>query len=124
MSKSRKITATLDSEWLADLDRLAALWECSREDVVTTAVLRFVNEEVGRLPPDPDDPLANLPPYVETDPLAIALNEAEQKAAEALDAYVKVGEDAADRGETISHEVMMRWFEDRVANRQRPAAAE
>jgi predicted transcriptional regulator len=120
MGKSHKVAAALDADTLADLDRLAAKWGCTREHIATTAVLRFLNEETRHWPGEFD----NLPPYVETDPLAIALNEAEQKAADALDAFVSVGEEAADRGETISHEDIVRWFAERVAARQRPAAAE
>lgn len=107
MSKSQKVTAPLDSDSLADLDRLAAHMECTREQLVAAAVDRFIAEESRFLPPHPDDPLANLPPYVETDPLAIALNEAERKAAEAMAAFLKAGEDAIARGDVISHDDLM-----------------
>jgi predicted transcriptional regulator len=123
MSKRAKVAAELDEETLAGLDRIAADWDVSREHVLATAVLRFVDEELTRLPLDPDDPLAKLPPYVETDPLAIALSEAEDKAREAFDAYMKAGEDAADAGDTISQEEMREWFAQRIAARRSAAAA-
>lgn len=124
MSNSHTVTAKVDNETLAGLERVAAHCERDIEHVVTTAVLRFVNEELRHLPLDPDDPFANLPPYVDPDPLAQALSEAERKAIEAMHAYLKVGDDAADRGETYSQEEMEEWFVRRVADRARAAAAE
>jgi predicted transcriptional regulator len=120
MGKSHDLIARIDADTSADLDRLAAEWNCTREQIATTAILRFLDEETRHWPTEFDD----LPAYVETDPLAVALNEAEQKAAEALHAYLKVGEDAAERGELISQEEMERWFAERVAARKRSAAAE
>lgn len=98
------INAAVDAETLADLGRLAEHMNCSLDHLVTTAVLRFVNDEIGAITPDE---FAHLPPYVEKEPIARALNEAESEARVAMRAFLKVGEDAIERGDVISHEDLM-----------------
>lgn len=119
MGKHEAITAAVDSETLADLQRLAEHMNCSVDHLVATAVLRFVGEEIGAITPDE---FAHLPPYVETEPTACALNEAEGKARAAMRAFLKVGEDAIQRGDTVSHEDLMaelrRLDEDAVSTKQ------
>lgn len=38
--------------------------------------------------------------------------------------FIQEGVDAIERGDTLTQEEMERWFEERVANRARPIAAE
>ena len=104
MGKHEAITATVDDETLADLGRLAEHMNCTVDHLVTTAVLRFVGEEIGAITPDA---FAHLPCYVETEPTALALDEAEGKARAALRAYLQEGTDAIARGDVISHEDLM-----------------
>ncbi len=122
MSKQQLTSASLDDADVADLDRLCAHLGASRKHLVATAILRFVHEEMRRLP-DYGSEWAHLPPYIETDPLAIALNEAEDDAADALRAFLQVGEDDIERGDVITQEEMEHWFAERVSRRARPAAA-
>jgi predicted transcriptional regulator len=117
MSKRAKVAVEIDEETLAGLDRIAADWGVTREHVLAAAVLRFVAEELSRLPREPDDPLGKLPPYVETDPLAIALNEAEDEAREAFDAYMKPAEDDIEAGRVIDHEEFVREMRERYRSR-------
>ncbi len=103
MGKQQLTSELLDEADVADFDRLAAEWECTREQLVASAVLRFLSEETRHWPTKFDD----LPPFVETDPLTIALNEAQDEAQAAMRAFLKVGEDTIARGGTISHEDLM-----------------
>lgn len=121
MGKHEAINATVDDETFADLQKLAEHMNCSVDYLVATAVYRFVGEEIGAITPDE---WAHIPPYVSTEPTARALHEAESKAHTAMRAFLKVGEDAVERGETHSQEEMERWFADRVAARSQAAAAE
>lgn len=116
MGKQQLTSEAIDEASVANLDKLASEWECTREHLVATAVLRFLNDETRHWPSEFDD----LPPYVETNLLAIALNEAEAKAAEALDAFLKVGEDDIEAGRVIDHEDFM--CEMRARYRVRDAA--
>jgi hypothetical protein len=116
MSKRHKITAELDPQMLVDLERLCVHLGASREQLVTNAILRFVQEELRHLPGDSTD-CADLPPYVETDPLAAALNDAEGNAAEALRAYLKPAEDDIQAGRLIDHEDFMREMRERYRSR-------
>ena len=84
MSKSQHVTVPLDATTSCDLDRLAAEWNCTRDHIAMTALLRFLNEETRHWPSE----FEPLPPFVETDPLAIALNESESEAIAALHAYL------------------------------------
>ncbi len=120
MSKQQLTSEPLDEESVADLDKLAAEWGCTREHLVATAVLRFLGEKTRHWPTEFDE----LPPFEETDPLAIALNEAEEKARDAMRAFLKVGEDAIARGDTISHEDLMaelRGLDERAEARKNAA---
>ena len=121
MGKHEAITATVDDEAFADLQRLAERMNCSVDHLATTAMLRFVSEEIGAITPNE---FAHLPPYVETEPTAVALNEAESKAHVVMRAFLKVGEDAIERGEVHSQDEMERWLASRVAARSQAAAAE
>ena len=116
MSNSEQVSAALDAASLADLDKLAAEWGCTREKIATTAVLRFLSEETRHWPTEFD----NLPPFVETDPLAVALNEAQDRAAEAFAAFMKPAEDDIAAGRFVEHEDFMR--EMRARYRSRDAA--
>jgi predicted transcriptional regulator len=118
------LTISLDAETLADLDRLAVEFETTREHLLETAVLRFVNEEFVCLPSDADDPLANLPPYKDPSPEGQALDRAGDEAFRAFAAFIKVGEDCIERGEIVTQEEMEEWFARRVDLRGRSAAAE
>jgi predicted transcriptional regulator len=118
------LTVTVEAEMLADIDRLAAEFGDTREHLLATAVMRFVHEELQCLPADPDDPLANLPPYEDPTPEGRALDLAGDEAAHAFAAYVKIGEDQADRGEVFSQEEMEDWFLRHTPARGRSAAAE
>ena len=121
MGKHDFTTAGLDEETAADLRKLAAHRGCTPEHLVATAVVRFVNDEIGAITPNE---FAHLPPYVETEPTACALDEAEGKVRVAMRAFLKLGEDAIERGDVYSQEEMERWFAERVATRSRAAAAE
>lgn len=117
------LTVTVDSETLADLDRLAAEFGDTRERLLAAAVMRFVHEEWQSLPADLDDPLANMPPYPDPTPEGRALDLAGDEAARAFAAYIKIAEDQADRGEVFSQEEMEDWFLRHTAARGRSAAA-
>jgi len=56
-------------------------------------------------------------PFVETDPLAPALNERESEAIAALHAYLKPGEDDIEVGRVIDHEAFMREMKARYRSR-------
>lgn len=118
------LTVMVDAETLADLDRLAAKFGDTREHLLATAVMRFVDEELSCLPADPDDPLANLPPYEDPTPEGRALDVAGDEAARAFAAYVEIGEAEADRGQVFSQQEMEDWFLRRTAARGRSAAPE
>ncbi len=116
MSKQQLTSAPLDDADVAGLDRLCEHLGVSREHLVATAILRFVREEMRELP-DSDSEGVHFPPYVETDPLTLALNEAEENAAEALRAYLKPGEDDIAAGRLIDHEDFMREMRERYRSR-------
>jgi predicted transcriptional regulator len=118
------LTVVVDAETLADLDRLAVEFGDTREHLLATAVMRFVREELECLPADPDDPFANLPPSEDPTAEGRALDLAGDEAARAFAAYIKIGEDQADRGEVFSQEAMEDWFLRHTAARGRFAAAE
>jgi predicted transcriptional regulator len=50
---------------------------------------------------------------VETDPLAVALNERDREAIAALHAYLKPGDDDIEAGRVIDHEAFMREMKER-----------
>lgn len=112
------MTATLDAETLADLRRLAEHINCSVDHLVTTAVLRFVNEEIGALPREKDDPFADLPPYEDPTVEGRALSEAEAAHDAAFKAFIQVGEDAIARGDVISHEDLMAELRERYEQKR------
>jgi predicted transcriptional regulator len=116
-------TVSLNAGLWADLDRLAAAWGTTREHVLETAVMRFVDEECFSLEGDAEDGPA-YPSYRDPSPEGQALDRATEEAERAFDAFIKVGEDQADRGEVVSQAEMERWFADRVAAGGRSAAAE
>jgi predicted transcriptional regulator len=113
MSKASVITATVDEATLADLQQLAEGSGCTVEHLVTTAVLRFVDEERTAVP----DQLGELPPYVDSDPLARALGEAEGRAIDALKAYLQPALDDLEAGRSIPHEEVMRRMRERHRSR-------
>jgi predicted transcriptional regulator len=113
MSKTAVITAGVDEATLADLQQLAERSGCTVEHLVTTAILRFVEEEWAVLPAELD----GLPPYVDPDPLARALNEANGHAVEALRAYLQPALDDIEAGRTIPHEEVMRRMRERFRSR-------
>lgn len=114
MSKAHSIAAQVDAETLADLTRLAEHMKCTLDHLVATAVCRFVNDEIGAITPDE---FAGLPPYVETDPTALALDEADDVAAAALDAFLEVGEDDIAAGCVHSQEEVEAMFNVRWGKR-------
>jgi predicted transcriptional regulator len=118
MGKSEAVTATLDAETLADLRRLAEHMNCSVDHLVTSAVLRFVDDELGALPPDKDDPFTGLPPYEDPSVEGRALSEAEAAHAAAFKAFIQVGEDAIARGDVISHEDLMAELRERYEQKR------
>ena len=101
MGKSEAVTAALDAETLADLRRLAAHMNCSVDHLVTTAVVRFVNEEIGAVEPDP---FAHLPAPSRNPSLDW---EAIDKAQASFHAWLKEGEDDLASGNVVSHEDLM-----------------
>ena len=109
MDLPHQITGRLDDDTLRDLEQLAVHFDCSLEHLVTTAVMRFVNEESRIFPGEFDD----LPAYISPDPLARQLDEASRQAHEALMAYLKPAIESADRGDLISQEEMEAWFASR-----------
>lgn len=87
---------------------------CSVDQLVVTAVHRFVNDEIGAITPDE---FAHLPPYVETEPTARALHEAQERYDAAFDAFIKVGEDDLAAGRSYSQEEVEAMFKVRQDNR-------
>ena len=100
MSKRRGIPVTLDPQTLADLDRLAAHFGCPPDHLIVTAVMRFVDEEIGAIA---EDLFADIPPY--RDPKLDW--KAIDKANASFRAFLKVGEEAIERGDVVSHEQVM-----------------
>lgn len=115
MSKAHPVTGEVPAEYHADLLRLAERWNVPVDHLVTTAVVRFVAEESRVLY---KDEFADLPHYEDPSPTARALAEAQAKVREALDAYVKEGTDAIERGEVISHEDLMAELRARYGKKQ------
>lgn len=111
MSKAHPIAAQVDAKTLADLERLAEHMGCTIDHLVTTAVLRLVNNEIGAIIPDE---FAHVPPYrtPELDWQAIDKGQA------SFDAFLQAGIDDLDAGRTIPHEEVMREIRARVATRQ------
>lgn len=120
MDRPHVVTGALDDETLALLDRLAEHFGCTREHLVTTAVIRFVDEESRIFPGEFD----HLPPYVSDDPKQMALTEAEAAVADAWRALIEEGEEAIKRGDLISHEDLMAELRalDNAALRKKNAA--
>lgn len=108
-------TVSLDPVVLADLDELAQAWSTTREHLLETAVMRFVDEERPVIADDPEDGPVH-PPYRDPSPEGQALDRAEEAAC-ALDAYIKVGEDDLDSGRWVSHEQLVQELRERRANR-------
>ena len=103
MDRKHEVAGHLDDEWLSDLDRVCRHLGISREEAVTSAILRFVNDESHVFPNDFD----HLPRYVSPDPLAQAVDQAEENLAVAYENFLRPARDQADAGETISHEDLM-----------------
>lgn len=112
MTKTSAITAKVDAETLSELRLLAKRFGCSIEHLVSTAVLRFVDQEAA-----PSVEGEDLPPYVDPDPLARDLQHAELRAAEALRAYLQPALDDAEAGRTIDHDEVMRRMRERFRSR-------
>ncbi len=117
MSNSEQVAAALDPKSLADLDKLAAEWACTREHIATTALLRFLSEETRHWP----TPFDQIPPPDDDEPTAVALSAAEDAYHEALEAFVQVGEDAIERGELYTHEEVMAFLRARYGSRKNAA---
>jgi predicted transcriptional regulator len=113
MSKAAIITASVDEATLANLQQLAEGFGCTVEHLVTTAVLRFVDEERA----GSAEEAGELPPYVDSDPLARALTEANGRATDALRAYLQPALDDLDAGRSIPHEDVMRRMRERHRSR-------
>ena len=102
MGKQETISFSLNAEQVADLDRVAAGLGCSREELIETAIGRFLDE--GR---DEDVRPAHVRLGFES-------------SAE-LDAFVQVGVDAVERGDIVPHEDVERLFDEMIARqRARP----
>jgi predicted transcriptional regulator len=113
MGKPAVITASLDEATLANLQQLAERFGCTVEHLVTTAVLRFVDDEGAGLAED----LGELPPYVDSDPLARAFSEANGRTIDALRAYLQPALDDLQAGRTTSHEEVVRRMRERHRSR-------
>ena len=123
MDGTHEVSGHLDDDGLADLDKVCAHLGLSREDAVTTAVLRFVGAE---LPVDPYfERIQRQHPYVETDLDAIRLNTALTAADSALGDMIARGEADIAAGRTFRHEDVMeelrRLDEDALAKKQAAA---
>lgn len=99
------------------LDRLAAHFGCTRDHLVATAVMRFVDEESRIFPGEFD----HLPPYEDPEPLAKNLAEAERRVAEAWSAYLKPAEDDIEAGRMVDHKDSMRELRERYSSRDAAA---
>lgn len=115
MSKAQPVTGEVPADYHADLLRLAELWSLPVDHLVATAVIRFVAEESRVLY---KDEFAHLPPYVDASPTARALDEAQARAREALEAYIGEGTDAIECGDVISHEDLMAELRSRYGKKQ------
>jgi predicted transcriptional regulator len=113
MGKTAVIAAGVDEETLSGLRQLAERFDCSVEHLVATAVLRFVSEESGASSGDFD----GLPPYVDPDPLARNLEDAERRTVEAWKAYLQPALDDLKAGRTVDHEELMRQMRERYRSR-------
>jgi predicted transcriptional regulator len=113
MSKTAVIAAGVDEETLTDLRQLAERFGCTVEHLVTTAVVRFVNEERATTSGDFD----GLPPYVDPDPLARNLADAERRTVEAWRAYLQPALDDLEAGRTVDHEELMQQMRERYRSR-------
>lgn len=113
MGKTAIIASGVDEETLADLRQLAERFDCTVEHLVTTAVMRFVNEERA----GPSDDFDGLPPYVDPDPLARNLTDAERRAVEAWKAYLQPALDDLEAGRTVDHGDLMRQMRERYRSR-------
>lgn len=113
MGKTVAIAAGVDEETLTGLRQLAERFGCTVEHLVATAVLRFVNEEGGASSRDFD----GLPPYVDPDPLARNLEDAERRTVEAWRAYLQPALDDLEAGKTVDHDELMRQMRERHRSR-------
>lgn len=120
MGKQALASEPLDDATVAQLDLLCEHFGDTREHLVAAAILRFVQAEEQALPGYGAE-WAQSPPFVESDPLASALNDAEAKAVTALEDYLEPAERDIAAGRTIDHEDFMREMRERY--RSRDAAA-
>jgi len=114
MGKQEAISAAIDAETLDDLERLAKHMDCSVDHLVTTAVLRFVGEEIRAIMPDE---FPHIPRYVSTDPTTRALDDAQERYDAAFNAFVQVGEDDLIAGRSYSQEEVEAMFKVRQDKR-------
>lgn len=111
MGKQEAVTAAVDAETLDALQRLAEHMNSSVDHLVTTAILRFVNDEIGAITPDE---FAGIRGY-----RAPELDwEAIDKGQASFNAFLQAGIDDLDAGRTFSHEEVMREMRERAAGRQ------
>lgn len=113
MDLTETVTARIDAQTRAALERLAERFGCAVDHLVATAVFRFVNEEDREVAQE----FADLPPFVSPDPLARALDEAETRHREAFDAFIQPGLDDIAAGRVIDHDDFMREMRERYRSR-------
>ena len=116
MSKRRSITIALDAEMQAGLTKLADRLGETPEGLVTTALLRLLDEELYAAASQDGDH-EEFPEYRAEEATARALDRAEQAYAEALRAFAKVGEDEIARGEFLTHEGVMEQLKSRFGGK-------
>jgi hypothetical protein len=97
MSKTQQVTADLNAETMASLERLAGHMDCSVPHLVATAVYRFVKDELPTITPDE---FAHIPADREPDLDWEAIDRADAS----FDAFIKVGEDDVEAGRFHTHE--------------------
>lgn len=113
MDKARIIETQIDARTFADLERLARRLDASIDHLITTAIMRFVDEEVGVFE---EERLPGPPSFATLQPELAPLDDA----AEAMHAFLRKGLDDLEAGRVIPHEDVMREL--RARHRARSAA--
>lgn len=111
MGKHEAISAAVDDETFADLQKLAEHMNCSVDHLVATAVYRFVNDEIRAIAPDQ---FADIPGYRDPELDWAAIDTAQAS----FNAFLQRGIDDLEAGRTIPHEEVMREMRERAAGRQ------
>lgn len=109
MDREHQVTGHLDDQWLADLDRVCEHLGITRDHAVTTAVLRFVDQESRDFPSEWDDLPGYRTPEIDW--------ESVDKATASFDAFLQRGQDDLDAGRTVPHEEVVRMMRERYAAR-------